>query len=468
MASKNKQTLSKVTALSDTVLLSRFKSLLRTSNRQLAEVLEHLAEVDTRKLYRGQGYSSMFTYCTERLHLSEGAAYKRIKAARLIRRFPALLERIASGKLHLSAVVVLGPVLTDDNHVVVMDEAAHKSRRRVEELVARYVPKTVVRPHFRRLPNRNPSPPEALDGSTTASANASATESPTQGAGSQSPSGSDTAAPAARRINESISPLDGEQFRLHVTVSGELRDKLAKAQQLSKPGSTMAQVIEGALDALIDKLMRRRFAATQRPRTATPRASKSASRRTRHVPAPIRREVVERDGLQCSFVAADGHRCTERSGLELHHQQPFASGGEHTADNISLMCRAHNGYLAERDYGPEHMQRCVGGATGTTSTTQSPTAECRPGTAGRSTTEARPASGSRPGTAGRSTTEARPACESRPALEQPCAVTAQGANGSCSSGEPNQDRHASRSAAERETCTAPTAAAGVSPSGPSE
>ena len=34
--------------------------------------------------------------------------------------------------------------------------------------------------------------------------------------------------------------------------------------------------------------------------------------------------------------------------LEFHHVVPFADGGATTAENLSLRCRAHNGYEAER------------------------------------------------------------------------------------------------------------------------
>jgi 5-methylcytosine-specific restriction endonuclease McrA len=78
-------------------------------------------------------------------------------------------------------------------------------------------------------------------------------------------------------------------------------------------------------------------------------------RRSRYIPAHVRRQVVERDGWRCSFVDANGRRCTETGGLEFHHQTPFAKGGEHTAQQISLFCRAHNDHAAVRDYGAAFM-----------------------------------------------------------------------------------------------------------------
>ena len=39
--------------------------------------------------------------------------------------------------------------------------------------------------------------------------------------------------------------------------------------------------------------------------------------------------------------------------LEYHHRIPFAEGGQATADNIELRCRAHNGYEAVRWFGAD-------------------------------------------------------------------------------------------------------------------
>ena len=67
--------------------------------------------------------------------------------------------------------------------------------------------------------------------------------------------------------------------------------------------------------------------------------------------------MVERDGMRCTFVSADGHRCAQTGFLQFHHRVPFARGGPMTADNLALMCRPHNALLAEQDFGREHMAR---------------------------------------------------------------------------------------------------------------
>ena len=50
-----------------------------------------------RRLYLREGCASLFTYCTQVLHLSEGAAYNRIETARAARRFPEVLDALERG-----------------------------------------------------------------------------------------------------------------------------------------------------------------------------------------------------------------------------------------------------------------------------------------------------------------------------------------------------------------------------------
>jgi hypothetical protein len=96
----------------------------------------------------------MFTYCTQVLHLSEHAAYNRIEAARAARRYPKILEGLAAGELTLTAVRLLAPSLTVENHEAVLQSARHKTRREVEHLVAAMRPQADVPATLRKLPAR--------------------------------------------------------------------------------------------------------------------------------------------------------------------------------------------------------------------------------------------------------------------------------------------------------------------------
>ena len=144
--------------LSNEDLLQRVRLLACRERDATVELVAHLAELDTRKLHVAQGYSSLFGYCTEALHLAEHAAYNRIEAARVSRKFPVILDRLADGSLNLSTVRLLAPHLTSENHLSVLAEATRKSKRGVEALVAQLCPRPDVSASIRRLPPpRQPS-----------------------------------------------------------------------------------------------------------------------------------------------------------------------------------------------------------------------------------------------------------------------------------------------------------------------
>src|SRR6185503_19999239 len=101
-----------------------------------AEVVAHLAELDTRDVHLREGYTSLFLYCREVLGLSEWEAYNRIEVARTVRRFPVILGMLAEGAVHLTAIRRLAPHLTVANHEDVIQWARGMTKVEIEEIVA--------------------------------------------------------------------------------------------------------------------------------------------------------------------------------------------------------------------------------------------------------------------------------------------------------------------------------------------
>lgn len=90
--------------------------------------------------------SSLFAYCVERLGYSEDGATKRVRVARLVQRFPQVLDELASGEVHLTGLFLLSGHLTEDNAEQLLAEARGKSKRQLEELIARWFPRPDVPP----------------------------------------------------------------------------------------------------------------------------------------------------------------------------------------------------------------------------------------------------------------------------------------------------------------------------------
>src|SRR6476661_6069947 len=133
-----------LTELTDDELVSRLSALCAEGHVLTARLIVHLIEVEERRLDLRTACTSMFDFCQRRLGMSEGAAFRRITAARLVKRFPALLERIERGELHLSTLVLLRPHLTEVNVEGLAAAVAGKTQRQVEELLARLAPKPDV------------------------------------------------------------------------------------------------------------------------------------------------------------------------------------------------------------------------------------------------------------------------------------------------------------------------------------
>jgi hypothetical protein len=124
-----------VETLTDDDLLAGMRRLVCQSNRVLAALLAHLAEVEARGLHRRRACASLYVYCIYELRMSEDAAYRRVVAARLVKRLPAILGCVERGELHLTAVVLLAPHLTEANVVEVLARAKFRTKKEILKLV---------------------------------------------------------------------------------------------------------------------------------------------------------------------------------------------------------------------------------------------------------------------------------------------------------------------------------------------
>ncbi len=342
--------LSSVGQLSNDELVGRVKSLAECEREATAGLIAHLAELDKRRLYLVEGCSSLFTYCTQVLHLSEHAAYGRIEAARLVQRFPVMLERLEDGSVNLTTVGLLAAHFTQENHRELLDMARRKSKRQVEELIARLHPKPPVPSSVRRLPTKrqrgaslHPQPDDVSDLQPPDSQLRGTPHLPAP-------------APTPPRARPAVvTPLAPQRYKVQFTASAGTYEKLRLAQNLLRhqiPDGDPAAIFDRALTALLDVLAKKKLAATDRPR-----GSRGTAPGSRRIPAVVKRAVWRRDGGRCAFVSRDRRRCTEGGFLEFHHVSPHAAGGESTVDNIQLRCRTHNGYEAELYFGFRHRGR---------------------------------------------------------------------------------------------------------------
>ena len=192
-------------ALSDDELIERVKDLAACERRASAALVRSLVELDSRRLYLREGCSSLFNYCTHVLHLSEGSAYNRIETARAARRYPEVLAALERGDVTLTAVRLLAPHFTPENHTGLLTAARHRSKQQIQEIIASLNPRL-----------------------------------------------------AAATV-----------VHLHLTLTLETHTKLRRAQALARhalPDGDLGSILDRALTLMIDDLERRRFARVTSPR----------------------------------------------------------------------------------------------------------------------------------------------------------------------------------------------------------
>jgi hypothetical protein len=126
--------------LSNQELLSQTLSLVREERRISLLVIEHLEEIESRRLHAREGFSSLFDYATRVLGYSEVAAMRRIQSMRLLKRIPEVKEKIADGKLTVATLAQVESYVRLEKKSVeetreLLVQMEGKSKREVERVL---------------------------------------------------------------------------------------------------------------------------------------------------------------------------------------------------------------------------------------------------------------------------------------------------------------------------------------------
>lgn len=101
--------------MSDAELKDRVERLIRDERKVTAALIEHLAEVQRRRLFSDWGFSSLFDYLRRGMAYSESAAYRRVEAARALIQIPELKEKIEEGTLKISQIALVQSTLKQEH-----------------------------------------------------------------------------------------------------------------------------------------------------------------------------------------------------------------------------------------------------------------------------------------------------------------------------------------------------------------
>lgn len=355
------ENIKEISKLKDKELLEKFEFFSKQEKEMTAQVVAHLAEIDKRKLYLDEGYSSLFTYVTQKYRYSESAAYRRIQAARLSQRFPDIIPLIKKGELNLMTLSLIAPHLKEENKEKIFPQVFKKSTRAVEYFISSFSQKQDQKQEMMRDKIRILSPMTSeirkMDmPEKSKDLDLFSKENPAQTAQNFTTSAGSN--PIERRV------------KIEFCAKESLAKKIERAKEVLRhkyPQGKLEDIFEEAMELLLEKkdperkikrIEEKEFHGTKENRETLRNGdkddrevNKDSKKQTRYIPQSIQREVYKRDEGKCSYVSRDGKPCGERNFLELDHLRPWALGGDHTFENLELLCRAHNQWRKEKTFG---------------------------------------------------------------------------------------------------------------------
>jgi len=278
---------------------------LSQERKHKVDFLRLLIHADQTQWFLEAGSSSLYTLCTSKLGLSRSSTLKRIVAARVACRFPEVLGLLEAGKIHLNALTLLSPYLTEDNHTELLLQAEKSSERELEKWLSGKFPRE------------------------------------------------------AKSLKETLTWLDGEKAELTLIVDSELLALIERARELMKHQHPTGEMVPLLKDVLkkhlksIDPCLRKTRPVSRKPSPVHPR----------QIPRGIKAAIWKRDEARCTYTSPEGTRCEERAGLEIDHRQAWAHGGRSDdMANLRLLCFAHNRWLGMKTFGKKYASRPLPGA----------------------------------------------------------------------------------------------------------
>jgi hypothetical protein len=359
-------------------------ALLRRERAAMADFLIALSDFDRRRGWEVLGHANFFAFLTSELGLTPAPTYWRLEAARLLQRFPELIEPLRQGRLCLTTLGELSKVLNEQNQAEVLPRFLGISSREAKEVVAELMPRpsppmrTVIRSlstdrNSEAAPVLAPGP----DGAPSADTDSGSLWAPKADAAAPAPTPTPAPAAVAPRRDD-VDPLTAELSRLSTTVSRRFLQKLKSARVglgHAIPGATTEQVLEAALDLLLEKQARAR-GQVKKPRAVVASAPNVApiplqpasepnfaeplhrrEGRREAIPAAVKRAVWERDQGRCTWPLDAGGCCGSTLRLELDHIVPWADWGGEQEANLRLLCGGHNRLAARLAFGDRVMGR---------------------------------------------------------------------------------------------------------------
>lgn len=336
--------------LSDDELLRSARNKKRQESECTLEMIEHIREVDRRRLYASLKYTSLYHYVTKDLGYSEREAYDRINAMRTIREMPSIESKVVEGRISLTALAQATSAIRAETKIARTEHGTLPTKERKMQLI------------------------EAVEGLSRREAQGTL----------QKLTGLDLTPKETFRAK-------GDLFEIKMTIGPELNEKLKKLKGWlahSNPDLSTSALIEKLCDDAIaaheKRLQTTRKSAAKISQPDKERSGKAArsdqgvqsdkdlrsdkdvrsDKGSRSGKKPSVSEVQKRISLKARVkkqVWLRAHSRCEKCGsthaLQIDHISPLVRNGSNAPDNLRLLCRSCNQRAAIETLGITQMQR---------------------------------------------------------------------------------------------------------------
>ncbi len=299
----------KISNLSDSKLLSSTHNVARQERYLLAILIEHLSEIERRKLYSDLQYHSLYEYCVKELKLSEDQAYRRVTAMRLAQKDEVVRKKIEKGELSMSNLNLLHGLfrevnLKQDEKQEAIELASNSSKNECKRRLDEFKKKHGIVPKPKR--------------------------------------------PVMRPDTENT-------IRFNVSLQRETFLKIRRLQgHYAHQRLELPDVIDRMADALLEKNEisnnTNRLNNQKSPKNSPSISHTNPNSTSRYINPELKKQIRARAQNRCE-------KCGSTYALEFDHIKPIALGGPTNYENLRLLCRNCNQRQGIKTFGMTKMNR---------------------------------------------------------------------------------------------------------------
>lgn len=305
-------------ALSDDQLLESLEQEFSNERNVSNNILQHLKEVSSRRLYAKRGFANMFWMLVRFYRQSESSANQRLKALDLMADVPVVEDRLNSGELNLTTAAMAQRQIQREEKLTGSKISQEKKAEIVEAITGKTIAQAEVE-LFKHLPETASDPK-----------------------------------PVERRVSDNAT-------RISITVPDDVREMMNRLKEIwahVDPNMDPVEVMRRSFKITLEQVDPTLKKKTQ---GATESAKHRGSERLKYYGKEFDRVLWERAQSQCEYIDKQtGRRCECKFGLQREHKIPLAKGGTNELANMELLCATHNQLRAREEFGDEIINRYTG------------------------------------------------------------------------------------------------------------